>query len=148
MAAGNSLHVVGNITRDPELAFTQAGTARVNFGLAWNQRKQVNGQWEETAHFIDCTAWDEQAENIASSLSKGDRVIVMGRLNFSSWEDKTTGDKRSKLDVTVEECGPALRWAEASVTKNPKKGGGTATPSASPQPSAATSTTSDVDDPF
>jgi len=125
MAAESEIRLVGNITRDPELRFTQSGQAVATFGLAVNRRWQNRStqEWEEKVSFIDCTAWQQLAENIAETLNKGDRVLVTGRLDQQSWEDKETGAARSKLEVVIEEIGPSLKYATASITKNPKKDG-------------------------
>lgn len=109
---------VGNITRDPELRFTQAGVAFVNFGLAVNRRFQRKGasDWDEETTFFDVTAWGDLADNAATSLAKGDRVIVEGRLEQQNWETDA-GEKRSKIAVVADDIGPSLRWATAEVTK-------------------------------
>lgn len=118
--------IVGNITRDPELRIANGGLAMLPFSVAVNQRKQVNGTWEDNVSFIDCIAFGEQAENVAATVAKGDRVVVIGKLQQRSWEDKETGAKRSKIELTVDEIGPSLRWATASVAKTPRpeNGGG------------------------
>jgi single-strand DNA-binding protein len=120
MAAGNSVTVIGNITRDPELRATASGAAVVGFGLAYSRRYQKDNEWQEETSFFDVTAWNDLATNIANSLGKGDRVVVTGRIEQRTWETDN-GDKRSKVDLVAEDVGPSLRWATASVTKNPKK---------------------------
>ncbi|MFV2039006.1 MAG: single-stranded DNA-binding protein [Acidimicrobiales bacterium] len=120
MAFDNSVTVVGNITRDPELRFTQGGSAVANFGLAWN-RKSRDG--EETVSFFDVTAWNQLAENVSESLSKGMRVVVYGRLDQRSWQT-SEGDKRSKVEIIADEIAPSLRWATAEVTKNARSDSG------------------------
>jgi single-strand DNA-binding protein len=121
--AGNSIVLVGNVTRDPELRFTPSGQATAKFGLAVNRRWQnrQTQEWEEATSFFDVVCWREMAENAAESLGKGSRIIVSGRLDQHSWETPD-GDKRSKVEVTAEEIGPSLRWATAQVTKNDRKG--------------------------
>lgn len=124
MSNGNSVTVVGNVTRDPELRFTPSGQAVASFGLAVNRRFQRNNEWEETTSFFDVVAWGTLGENCCESLSRGSRAIVTGRLEQRSWDDKESGDKRSKIEIIADEIGPSLRWATASVTKNERKGPG------------------------
>jgi single-strand DNA-binding protein len=119
----NSVTVVGNITRDPELRFTPNGTAVANFGIACNRRwmDRSTNEWKEETSFFNVTAWAEMAENAGNSLSKGDRIIVNGRLEQRSWETQE-GDKRSVVEIRADEIGPSLRWATASVEKNERRG--------------------------
>jgi single-strand DNA-binding protein len=124
MAPGNSVTVMGNCTRDPELRFTPSGMAVATFGLAVNRRwqnRQTN-EWEEAVSFFDVTAWQQLAENVAESVFKGTRVIVTGRLDQRSWETQD-GDKRSKIEIVADEIGPSLRYATAQITKNERRGG-------------------------
>src|SRR5918997_2379241 len=123
MANGNSITLVGNITRDPELRFTPSGQPTATFGLAVNRRWQnkQNNEWEEATSFFDVVCWREMAENASESLAKGSRVIVTGRLEQRSWETQE-GDKRSKVEVVADEIGPSLRWATAEVRKNDRRG--------------------------
>jgi single-strand DNA-binding protein len=123
--SGNSVHVVGNITRDPELRFTPTGQARATFGLAVNRRWQnrQTQEWEEQTSFFDVTCWGDLGDNVSESLSKGARVIVTGRLEQRSWETPE-GEKRSKVEIIADEVGPSLRWATAQVTKTDRKGPG------------------------
>jgi len=125
MATGNSIVLVGNVTRDPELRFTPSGQATATFGLACNRRWQnrQTQEWEEATSFFDVVCWREMAENAAESLGRGSRIIVSGRLEQRSWET-ADGDKRSKVEVIADEIGPSLRWATAQVTKNERKGPG------------------------
>jgi single-strand DNA-binding protein len=128
MSSGNNVSVVGNITREPELRFTPSGQATTSFGLAANRRwqnRQTN-EWEEATSFFDVVCWRELAENVAESLEKGARVVVMGRLEQRTWETQE-GDKRSKVEIVADEIGPSLRWATAQVQKAER----TATKSAS-----------------
>lgn len=122
---GNSVTLVGNITRDPELRFTASGQATASFGLAvnrvWNDR-QTNEK-KEAVSFFDIVCWREMAENASESLTKGARVVVTGRLEQRSWETPE-GDKRSKIEVIADEVGPSLRWATAEVRKNDRRGPG------------------------
>lgn len=122
MANGNSVSLVGNVTRDPELRFTNTGQATATFGLAVNRRWQnrQTQEWEEATSFFDVVCWREMAENVAESLTRGARVIVSGRLEQRSWETPD-GDKRSKVEVVADEIGPSIRWATAQVTKNERR---------------------------
>ena len=125
MSNANSVHVVGNITRDPELRFTPTGQARATFGLAVNRRWQnrQTQEWEEATSFFDVTCWGDLGDNVSESLSKGSRVVVIGRLEQRSWETPE-GDKRSKVEIIADEVGPSLRWATAQVTRTERKGPG------------------------
>ena len=125
MSNGNSVSLVGNITRDPELRFTPSGQATASFGLAVNRRWQdrQSGEWQEATSFFDVVCWREMAENASESLSRGSRVIVAGRLEQRSWENQE-GEKRSKIEVIADEIGPSLRWATATVTKNERRAPG------------------------
>ena len=116
MASENSVTLVGNITRDPELRYTPSGAGVASFGLAVNRRYQVNGEWQEQVSFVNIVAWRDLGENAAASLSKGMRVIVTGRLEQRSYETKE-GDKRSITEVVADELGPSLRWAQAQVER-------------------------------
>jgi single-strand DNA-binding protein len=125
MSNGNSVTVVGNITRDPELRFTPTGQARASFGLAVNRRWQnrQTQEWEEQTSFFDVTCWGDLGDNVSESLSKGSRVIVTGRLEQRSWETQE-GEKRSRVEIIADEVGPSLRWATAQVTRTERKGPG------------------------
>jgi single-strand DNA-binding protein len=125
MSNANSIHVVGNITRDPELRFTPTGQARAQFGLAVNRRWQnrQTQEWEEATSFFDVTCWGDLGDNVSESLAKGSRVMVIGRLEQRSWETDN-GEKRSKVEIIADEVGPSLRWATAQVTKTDRKGPG------------------------
>ena len=120
MAYDNTLTMVGNMTRDPELTFIASGSALCKFSIADNQKK-ANG--EEGAHFFDCVAWSDLAENIAESFSKGQRVIVHGRLKQDRWENEN-GENRQKVEITVEDAGHALKWSTSVATKNDKSSSG------------------------
>lgn len=136
---GNSVTLVGNVTRDPELRFTASGQATATFGLAvnrvWNDR-QTNER-REAVSFFDIVCWREMAENVSESLSKGARVVVTGRLEQRSWETPE-GDKRSKVEVVADEVGPSLRWATAEVRKNDRRGPGEGGPAGNGRPVANT----------
>ena len=102
MANGNTVTVVGNVTRDPELRFTSSGQAVATFGLAVNRRWQnrQSGEMEEQVSFFDITAWGTLGENAAASINKGTRVLVTGRLQQRSYETQQ-GEKRSVVEVIV-----------------------------------------------
>ncbi|MFN0092963.1 MAG: single-stranded DNA-binding protein [Acidimicrobiales bacterium] len=136
MAVGNTVTLVGNVTRDPELRFTPAGRAVANFGLAVNFRSQRNGEWQESTSFFDIVCWGELGENASESIQKGTRVLVTGRLEQRSWQTQE-GDRRSKIEVIADEVGPSLRWATAAVTKTERRGGDEYAPAAAaPAPAA------------
>ncbi len=139
MSNGNTIVLVGNVTREPELRFTPSGQPTTTFGLAVNRRWQnrQTQEWEEATSFFDVVCWRELAENASESLHRGSRVIVTGRLEQRSWETSEK-EKRSKVEVVADELGPSLRWARAVVTKNERKGPGEA---GSGRPSAASSRT-------
>ncbi len=105
MAKGfNKVILMGNLTRDPETRTTPSGQSVTQFGLAVNRTwKGSDGQQQEAVSFIDCVAWGKAGEIIAQYLSKGRAVLVSGRLDQRSWEDKETGGKRSKVEVVVED---------------------------------------------
>ena len=137
MATGNSVALVGNLTRDPELRFTPSGQATTAFGLAVNRRWQnrQTSEWEESVSFFDIVCWTQMAENVAHSLRKGDRVVVSGRLDQRSWEN-AEGDKRSKTEITADEVAPSLRWATVTATKNERTSGPEGTTPGGPQGAA------------
>lgn len=109
--------VVGNLTADPELKTTKTGSSVLRVGVAVNRRwKNKQDEWEEETSFFDVNAWGELADNVASSLSKGSRVIVSGRLEQQSWEKE--GQKQSKVVLVADDIGPSLRKAKVgSITK-------------------------------
>lgn len=130
--ADSTVTLVGNLTRDPEIRFTQAGQAQVTLGVAVNRRYQVNGEWQEKTSYFNVVAWGQLAENVSHSLTKGTRVLVTGRLEQRSWET-ADGEKRSVVEVVADEIGPSLRWATAQVDRNDRRtteapGGGRAVP--------------------
>lgn len=132
MAAGNVWSATGNAARDPELRYSPAGLPVASFGLAVNHRFQKDGQWEERVSFFDISCFGSLAENVSESVSRGQRVMVIGRMEQDTWEDKTSGEKRSKIKVVADEVGPSLRWAAADVTKNERQGGGGRAPVSTP----------------
>ncbi len=114
--ADNSVTLVGNLTRDPELRFTTGGRAVASFGLAVSRRYQVNGEWQEQTSFFNVVAWGQLGENAAQSLGKGSRVIVNGRLEQRQYENKD-GEQRNVVEIVADEVGPSLRWATAQVER-------------------------------
>jgi len=132
--ADNTVTIVGNVTRDPEIRYTAGGQANANFGVAVNRRwmnRQTN-DWEERTSFFNVVAWREMAENVAESIGKGTRVVVTGRLEQRSWETEN-GEKRSVVEIVADEVAPSLRFATAAITRNERRegfgGGGPGGPS-------------------
>ena len=123
MAFDNTVTVIGNLTRDPELRYTASGASVASFGLAVNRKYQRDGEQVEDVSFFDVTCWAKFGENVAESVHKGDRVIVYGRLQQRSWETDE-GDKRSKVDIVADEVSPSLRWATATTVRNERDDGG------------------------
>ena len=113
----NNVTLIGNLVEDPELRFTPSGVAMAKIRLAVNRRwRGQDGTWQEETSFFGGTLWREQAEQAAESLQKGMRVIVTGSLEQRNWETPE-GEKRSVVEVRIDEVGPSLRWATAAVTK-------------------------------
>jgi single-strand DNA-binding protein len=127
MAQGDvTITVVGNLTDDPELRFTPSGAAVANFTVASTPRilDKATNEWKDgDALFLRCSIWRQAAENVAESLQRGARVLVTGRLRQRSYETKE-GEKRTVVELEVDEVGPSLRWATAKVTKASRGGGG------------------------
>ncbi|MGI8822674.1 MAG: single-stranded DNA-binding protein [Acidimicrobiia bacterium] len=116
----NAVTLVGNLVDDPELRFTPNGVAMVKVRFAVNRRfRDRNDEWQEETSFFGGTCWRDMAENVAESLTKGMRVIVTGSLEQRQWETQE-GEKRSMVEVRIDEIGPSIRWATASVTKTPR----------------------------
>ena len=126
MAGETVTTVVGNLTADPELRFTPSGAAVANFTVASTPRyfDRQAGEWKDgEALFLRCNIWRQAAENVAESLTRGMRVIAQGRLRQRSFETKE-GEKRTVVELEVDEVGPALRYATAKVNKVSRGGGG------------------------
>ncbi|MEY2626613.1 MAG: single-stranded DNA-binding protein [Actinomycetota bacterium] len=121
--ADNTITLVGNLTRDPELRFTTGGRGVASFGIAVGRRYQVNGEWQEQTSYFNITAWGQLGENAAATLAKGSRVIVTGRLEQREYTTRE-GDKRTAIEVVADELGPSLRWATAQVERQSGGGGG------------------------
>ena len=119
MSGETSITIVGNLTADPELKFTQSGIPAANFTVASTPRsfdRQTNEWRDGDPLFLRCTVWRDHAEHVAESLSKGMRVIVQGNLRASQWTDKQ-GNRRTTYQIDVAEIGPSLRYATAQVSK-------------------------------
>lgn len=125
MAGETVITVVGNLTADPELRFTPSGAAVANFTVASTPRTfdRQSGEWKDgEAPFLRCNIWRQAAENVAESLTRGARVVVQGRLRQRSFETKE-GEKRTVVEMEVDEVGPSLRYATAKVNKVSRGGG-------------------------
>lgn len=125
MAGETVITVVGNLTADPELRFTASGAAVASFTVASTPRtfdRQANEWKDGETLFLRCSVWREAAENVAESLQKGNRVIVQGRLVQRSFETRE-GERRTVVEMQVDEVGPSLRYATAKVTRTPRGGG-------------------------
>lgn len=126
MAGDTVITIVGNLTDDPELRFTPSGAAVANFTIASTPRvfdRQANEWRDGDALFLRCSTWRQAAENVAESLQRGMRVIAQGRLRQRSFETRE-GERRTVVELEVDEVGPSLRWATAKVTKTTRSGGG------------------------
>lgn len=126
MAGETVITVIGNLTADPELRFTPAGAAVANFTVASTPRTfdRQSNEWKDgEALFMRCNIWREAAENVAETLTRGSRVIVSGRLKQRSYETRE-GEKRTVVELEVDEIGPSLRYATAKITKTTGRGGG------------------------
>jgi single-strand DNA-binding protein len=126
MAGETTITIVGNLTADPELRFTPSGAAVANFTVASTPRAfdRQSNEWKDgETLFMRCSVWREAAENVAESLTRGTRVVVTGRLKSRSYETKE-GEKRTVVEMDVDEVGPSLRYASAKVTKAQRGGGG------------------------
>ncbi|HEY8719103.1 single-stranded DNA-binding protein [Pengzhenrongella sp.] len=126
MAGETVITVIGNLTGDPELRFTPSGAAVANFTVASTPRtfdRQSNEFKDGDTLFMRCSIWREAAENVAESLTKGMRVVATGRLIQRSYETRE-GEKRTVVELQVDEIGPSLRYASAKVTRAQRSGGG------------------------
>jgi len=132
MSNETTITVIGNLTNDPELRFTPSGSAVANFTVASTPRtfdKNINEWKDGESLFLRCSVWRETAENVAESLTKGMRVILSGDLKQRSYETKE-GEKRTVIELEVQEIGPSLKYANAKVnrTQRSSSGGGNAGP--------------------
>lgn len=139
MAQGNFVQIIGTVGGDPELRFTPSGHAVCSFSVAWTPRKRDSqtGEWSdgETSWFR-CTAWRDLGENIAASITKGTRVVVTGTVTARDWEDRD-GNKRTSIEIDVEDCAPSLRWAQAQIertTREKQSSGGGGSSQGRPEP--------------
>jgi single-strand DNA-binding protein len=126
MAGETVITVIGNLTGDPELRFTPSGAAVANFTIASTPRnfdRQTNEWKDGDTLFLNCSIWRQAAENVAESLQKGMRVVAQGRLKARSYETRE-GEKRTVMELDVEEIGPSLKYASAKVTRVTRSGGG------------------------
>lgn len=122
MAGETVITVVGNLTADPELRYTQGGLAVANFTIASTPRTfdRASNEWKDgEALFLRASCWREFAEHVAGTLTKGSRVIAQGRLRQRSYETKE-GEKRTSMELEIDEIGPSLRYATAQVTRAPR----------------------------
>jgi len=119
MAGETTITVIGNLTADPELRFTPSGAAVASFTVASTPRTfdRNTGEWKDgDALFLRCNIWRQAAENVAESLTRGSRVLVSGRLRQRSFETRE-GEKRTVVELEVDEVGPSLRYATAKINK-------------------------------
>ena len=126
MAGDTQITVVGNLVDDPELRFTPSGAAVANFRIASTPRtldRQTNEWKDGDALFLSCSVWRQAAENVAESLQKGMRVVVQGRLKQRQYETRE-GEKRTVVELDVDEVGPSLKYATAKVARTTRQGGG------------------------
>jgi len=126
MAGDTIITIVGNITNDPELRFTPSGAAVANFTIASTPRTfdRQSNEWKDgETLFMRCSVWREAAENVAESLTRGTRVVVTGRLQSRTFDTKE-GEKRTVIELQVDEIGPSLRYATAKVQKMSRSSGG------------------------
>jgi single-strand DNA-binding protein len=125
MAGETTITVIGNLTSDPELRFTPSGSAVANFTVASTPRTfdRQSNEWKDgETLFLRASIWREAAENVAESLTKGTRVIVSGRLKSRTYDTKE-GEKRTVMELEVDEIGPSLRYANAKVNRTQRSGG-------------------------
>ena len=126
MANETTITVVGNLTADPDLRYTQSGLAVANFTIASTPRTydRASNEWKDgEALFLRASVWREFAEHVASTLTKGSRVIAQGRLKQRSYETRE-GEKRTSIELDIDEIGPSLRYATAQVTRTSSGSGG------------------------
>lgn len=150
MAGETIITVVGNLTADPELRYTQNGLAVANFTIASTPRTfdRATNDWKDgEALFLRASCWREFAEHVAGSLTKGMRVVATGRLRQRSYDDRD-GNKRTAIELEVDEIGPSLRYATAQVTRASGGGGGgrSQVSSGAEEPWAASAPASGSDD--
>jgi single-strand DNA-binding protein len=121
--ATNTITLIGNLTRDPELRYTAGGRGVASFGLAVNRRYQVNGEWQEQVSYFNIGCWGDLGENVAATMTQGNRCIVTGRMEQRDYETQA-GEKRTVFEVVADEVGPSLRWATARIERTERSDGG------------------------
>ena len=139
MANELTVTIVGNLADDPELRYTQGGVAVVSVCVGSTPRtfnRQTNAWDDGETVWVRCTAWRELAENVAQTLTKGSRVIVTGRLKAPSAYQSAQGEARASLELDIDEIGPSLRYATASVTRRAREAGDNAAPWGNAAPAA------------
>lgn len=125
MRNATEITIIGNLTADPELRFTPSGAAVANFSVAVNTRRfdKRTSEWTDAEPtFWRCTIWRQPAENLAESLTRGMRVVLIGRIETRTWEDRSTGEKRTANEIQVEEIGASVAFATVKVTKVDRSG--------------------------
>jgi len=145
MANDTSVTIIGNLTSDPELRYTQNGVGVANFTVASTPRTfdRQSNEWKDgETLFMRCSLWREAAENVAGSLSKGTRVIVTGRLTSRSYKTRE-GEDRTTTELEVDEMGPSLRYANAAVTRRARTDAAAPAPASSGRRAARTGQTAD-----
>jgi single-strand DNA-binding protein len=137
----NSITIVGNLTRDPEMRYTASGVSTASFGVAVNRswRNQQTNEWEERTSFFNVVCWRQLADNVAASLKKGMRVVATGRLEQRSWETDQ-GEKRSVVEIVADEVGPSLVFATADVHRVERSGPDGGAPQRTQQPASVPAT--------
>lgn len=137
----NRVVITGNLTRDPELRSTAGGMSILKMGVAVNDRRknQETGEWEEVPNFVDVVLFGTRADRLSQYLSKGQKVAVEGKLRWSSWEDKSTGDKRSKIEVVADDI---------EFMSSRGEGGGYSAPASSAPVTSSDPSAVDEDIPF
>lgn len=146
MSADNHVAVAGNVTRDPELKYTQTGVSITTFGIAVSKKwkNKTTDEWDEQTSFFNVTCWRGLADNVAATVTKGMRVAVTGELEQRSWETDA-GEKRSVVQITADDVSPSLRYATADVAKVSREG---AAPKSAPAPSPANDYADYGEEPF
>ena len=150
MAGDTQITVVGNLVDDPELRFTPSGAAVANFTVASTPRTldKATNEWEDgEALFLSCSVWRQAAENVAESLTRGMRVVASGRLKQRSYETRE-GEKRTVVELEVDEVGPSLAFATAKVTRASRSGGGGGYSGGGGQPAQSRPAAAGGDDPW
>lgn len=135
----NRVTLTGNLTRDPDMRATPSGTQIMQFGIAVNDRRRnpQTNEWEDSPNFIECVLFGVRADRLHSYLHKGTKVAVEGKLRWSSWEDKTSGQKRSKIEVVVDDI----------EFMNPRQDGGAYQSAPTSEPFVAATPAVDVQEP-